>query len=222
VSLRQEDQGLLDCPRLRLPGWRPVRLTTTRLTVLAGRRRACAGTARVRHRGRDACQFAADRSVPPPGQRVEYREHLRWRGDRHGCRPGRRYVRHARGSLPGGDHRSHVLLSQHGLTGRPFFFLVVAWTWPAGAHVRTCRAGPSDPACPCGRPARHQRELPESPGLVPPARPAAVPAMIGPGTPHVPPASSLRRAAGKPAPDRRAGHAAYDTRTSYRRHRPWV
>ena len=35
----------------------------------------------------------------------EYREHLRWRGDRNGCRPGRRYVRHARGSLPGGDHR---------------------------------------------------------------------------------------------------------------------
>ena len=36
---------------------------------------------------------------------------------------------------------SHVLLRQHGLTGRPFFFLVAAWTWPARAHVRTCRAG---------------------------------------------------------------------------------
>ena len=35
---------------------------------------------------------------------------------------------------------SHVL-RQHGLMGRPFFFLVAAWTWPACAHVRACRAG---------------------------------------------------------------------------------
>ena len=70
----------------------------------------------------------------------EYREHLRWRGDRNGCRPGRRYVRHARGSLPGGDHRFSCPPPPARAYGPALLFLVAAWTWPARAHVRTCRA----------------------------------------------------------------------------------
>ena len=63
------------------------------------------------HAGRPpVCHKAAARQ----GRQVTESEVApRWRvprasplaGDRHGCRPGRRYVRHARGSLPGGDHR---------------------------------------------------------------------------------------------------------------------
>ena len=99
------------------------------------------------HAGRPpVCHKAAARQ----GRQVTESEvALRWRvprasplaGDRHGCRPGRRYVRHARGSLPGGDHRFSCPPPPARAYGPALLFLVAAWTWPARAHVRTCRAG---------------------------------------------------------------------------------
>ena len=65
VLVRHQDQGLGQRPGLGLArgrsGRRPARVMLARLR---------AGAARVRHRGRDPGQVAAEGGVPPPRERV--------------------------------------------------------------------------------------------------------------------------------------------------------
>ena len=70
VLLRHQRPGPWQCPGLLLPRGRRACARTAGSVASIGCRGARVRAARVRHGGRDAGQLAADRRVPPRGQRV--------------------------------------------------------------------------------------------------------------------------------------------------------